>query len=79
MDADVVVLASGHGIAWHLDGGFLPDSRVRVRYTCPVRDPEGSLVPMPWKPGGLVRLAQDMGRPDLAQEIRRAQSEASSR
>jgi len=84
MDDMVIVLASGEGMVWRrgqhgmTPRPAVPDERLRLRYTVPVRDPEGSLVPMAWRPASgakLPILAQDMGKPELGQEIRRAQSE----
>ena len=78
LSANALVLATGEGVSWRRDPSLpleisaAPDSRVRLRYTCPVRDPEGTLVPMAWRPGGVVRLAQDMGHPEIAEAIRRS-------
>lgn len=90
MDAEVVVIreyaparegeaVAQQGTRWCESGTSMPCLRARMRYTVPVRDPEGSLVPMEWRPAGvgkLPMLAQDMGHPELAGEIRRALSES---
>ena len=78
MDATAIVLASGHGVAWETQfGSGRPRGGLRTRYTVPVRDPEGSLVPMAWRPGqsDLVLLAQDLAGEEVAQTIRRRLSE----
>lgn len=75
LDAKVVVLKSGYGVYWNETGNYVPSSRVRVRYTCPLLDPEGNRVWMEWRSGGAAQmpmLAQDMGHPEIAQRIRRA-------
>ncbi len=57
-------------------GAWLPSTTVQVRYSVPIRDPEGSLVPMPWRKGYLDGLAQDMGHPEVTDRIRNAQAAA---
>ena len=67
-----------HGVSWCEPGTSLPCLRSKLRYTVPVRDPKGTLVPMEWRPAGvgkLPMLAQDMGHPEVAEGIRRALSE----
>jgi hypothetical protein len=89
MDATTLVLASGEAVWWRRceladcadgcgtcrrEGTWLPSTSVRVRYSVPIRDPEGSLVPMPWRKGYLDGLAQDMGHPEVTARIRDAQA-----
>jgi len=80
MDACTIVLANGYGVGWEATpGSSLPHADLRTRYTVPIRDPEGNLVPMAWRPGkrDLVMLAQDMGHVEVGEAIRRALSELS--
>ena len=74
LDAEIVVLKSGHGVYWNEKGDYVPSTRVQVRYTCPLVDPEGNQVWMPWRSGHMPMLAQDMGHPEIAQKIREAAS-----
>ena len=89
MDAETVVIReyapakegeplAQHGILWCEPGTFMSCLRARLRYTVPVPDPEGSLVPMEWRPAGIGKLpmlAMDMDHPEVAEGIRRASSE----
>ena len=73
MDTTTIVLRNGRGIAWraHRNGDYLPDSRIKLRYTVPYRGEN-----MPWRRGEFDLLVQDMGLPQLMGEIRNAQTVA---
>ena len=86
-DATTLVLASGQGIWWRscvpencgvpcsacMDSRtWRPREGLELRYTCPVKDPEGSLVWMEHRPGGMVLLLQDMEHVGEAESVRQA-------
>ena len=74
MGETLILLETGMGVLWATEpGSSLPAPGIKTRYTVPVPDPEGSLVPMPWRAGkpDLVMLAQDSGHPEVGEAIRR--------
>ena len=78
MSAWALVLANGFGVVWRAAeyGGssWMPDVRLRLRYTVPFGDGE-----MPWRETDwrdLPLLAQDMGHGEWMAPMRDAMSEA---
>ncbi len=70
VDGLCVVMGSGQGMAWRVGKAFLPDPGIAFRYTIWFGEDW-----MPWRPGDVALLLQDFNHPEVAEQVRVAQSQ----